>query len=76
MAAFSDYTVDQIRAMRAELGKAIATGATLVRFADRQVQYRSLDEMRRTVSLLEEELASRTGGRRLRRLRVGSRKGF
>jgi len=76
MAAFSDWTLAELKGFRKELGKAIATGYLRVRYADRDVQYRSLEEMRRTAALLDEEIAAREGTRRVRRVRVTSQKGF
>lgn len=38
------------------LEKAIATGATRVKYADKEVEYRSLDEMLRTLKMIKDEL--------------------
>jgi hypothetical protein len=55
------------------LKKAIATGATRVRYADRDVTYRSLSEMKEILALIEQEV---NGSTRIRQIRVNSRKGF
>jgi hypothetical protein len=46
------------------LRKAIAQGASRVQFQDRSVTYRSLDEMRQILALIENELAGAVGGKR------------
>lgn len=76
MSAWTDWTVAELQGFRKGLGKAIASGAMRVRYADRDVTYRSLDEMRRTAAMIDDELAARAGTNRLRRYRVDSRKGF
>lgn len=60
-----------------KLKKAIATGALRVRFADREVTYRSLDEMRTALRLVERELTPRTlAPRRARAIRFLTGKGY
>lgn len=57
------YTTEQYTALQA----AIAEGALTVRYADRSVQYRSLDEMMRILKLMATDLginANNDGGRR------------
>lgn len=57
------YTMEQYSALQA----AIAEGALTVRYADKSVQYRSLDEMIRILKLMATELglnANNDGGRR------------
>lgn len=63
------WTADQISKLEA----AIATGALTVRYADRQVTYRSLDEMQRLLQDMRDEV---NGTVRVRRIRVDSTKGF
>ncbi|MCQ9423367.1 hypothetical protein NRB16_07500 [Pseudomonas sp. LJDD11] len=58
------YTIEQYSALQA----AIAEGALSVRYADKSVTYRSLDEMMRILKLMATELginAGHAGGRRL-----------
>lgn len=57
------YTIEQYNALQA----AIAEGALSVRYADKSVTYRSLDEMMRILKLMATELglnACNGGGRR------------
>ena len=57
------YTLEQYEALKA----AIAEGALMVRFADRSVTYRSIDEMIRILRLMESDLGlnnNNNGGRR------------
>lgn len=57
------YTIEQYSALAA----AIAEGALSVRYADKSVTYRSLDEMLRILKLMETNLglnACNDGGRR------------
>jgi hypothetical protein len=57
------YTIEQYNALQA----AIAEGALSVRYADKSVTYRSLDEMMRILKLMATELGLNTcndGGRR------------
>lgn len=57
------YTMEQYTALQA----AIAQGALVVRYVDRSVTYRSLDEMNRILKQMATELginAGNNGGRR------------
>lgn len=57
------YTIEQYSALQA----AIAEGALSVRYADKSVTYRSLDEMMRILKLMATDLALNAcndGGRR------------
>lgn len=57
------YTLEQYQALQA----AIAEGALSVRYADKSVTYRSLDEMLRILKVMENSLGLNTlsnGGRR------------
>lgn len=63
------YSAAQVAALE----KAIATGTLQVRYADRSVTYRSLDEMQRTLSIMKDAVEGRT---RTRQLRIGTNKGF
>lgn len=48
------------------LEEAIAQGALIVRYADKSVQYRSLDEMLQLRDMIRQELGlNKSGGRRL-----------
>jgi hypothetical protein len=63
------FTQAQITALE----QAIATGATRVRYADRDVTYRSLAEMRDLLAEMKEQV---NGTTRTRQIRVTSVKGF
>lgn len=53
------FTVEDIAALK----RAIATGATSVRYADgSEVRYRSLSDMRETLRVIEAEVASPAAG--------------
>jgi hypothetical protein len=57
------YTTDQYQT----LVSAIAQGAMLVKYADKEVQYRTLDEMLRLKRDMESELKIGTAGKSTRR---------
>ncbi|WP_342640928.1 phage head-tail joining protein [Rhodoligotrophos ferricapiens] len=57
------------------LKSAIAQGVTSARIGDRQVQYRSLQEMRETLALIEAEVSG-TSARRSRQFRFRTSKGL
>lgn len=59
-----------------KLSAAIGTGALRVRFADRDVTYRSLAEMIGAKAMLEQELAAAQGATRTRQLRFNTSKGL
>lgn len=63
--AFTQSDIDALKA-------AIATGALRARYADgREVQYRSLAEMRETLGLMRDEAANGSGGSNARSFRAG-----
>jgi len=61
--AWTQTDIDKLKA-------AIAQGATKVKFADREVTYRSLDEMRETLRILQAEVDQAAGLTRTRVRRV------
>lgn len=63
------FTAAQITALE----RAIATGALMVRYGDRTVQYRSLAEMEALLSRMRDAVE---GSTRTRQLRVRTNKGF
>ncbi|KSW22772.1 MULTISPECIES: hypothetical protein [unclassified Pseudomonas] len=65
------YTLEQYEALKA----AIAEGALSVRFADRSVTYRSVDEMIRILRLMESDLGLNANSNGTRRFASFS-KGF
>lgn len=69
--AWTQTDIDKLKA-------AIAQGATKVKFADREVTYRSLDEMRETLRMLQADVDAAAGvaGPRLRRILFSTSKGL
>ncbi len=55
------YTQDQLN----KLDEAISQGALRVKYADKEVEYRSLDEMMRIRELMRQELGLNTKSRRV-----------
>lgn len=69
--AFTQTDIDALK-------KAIGTGALRVQFADREVTYRSLKEMREVLAMMRDEVdeASGTKVRPVRQLRFMTSKGL
>lgn len=67
--AWTQTDVDKLKA-------AIALGALRVSYADRDVTYRSLEEMRQTLGMLEAEVNAAAGGRRVKQIRFSTDKGL
>ncbi len=65
-----------LQARKETLEKVIASGQLQVRFADRTVIYRSMEEMKQALALLETQIATAQGRKRTRQIRVNSMKGF
>jgi hypothetical protein len=61
--AWTQTDIDKLKA-------AIGQGATKVKFADREVTYRSLDEMRETLRMIQSEVDALAGVVRPRRRRI------
>ena len=59
-----------------KLKKAMAQGALRVRFADREVTYRSLDEMQATLRMMAADVAAAAGKTRRRQVRFQTSKGL
>lgn len=66
------YTQEQIDALK----KAIALGATRVRYADRDVEYRSLEEMKEILGDMIAEVEGASGTRRTRKTHFQTSRGF
>jgi hypothetical protein len=66
------YTVQQLQALR----DALASGARLVRFGDRSIEYRSIEELERAIATAEAELGINNGTPPVRQIRVHTSKGF
>ncbi|MFO0387571.1 MAG: phage head-tail joining protein [Flavobacteriales bacterium] len=57
----ASYTIDQVNTLEA----AIAQGVLIVEYADKKIEYRSLDEMLRTLSIMKDALGlNKNSGRR------------
>jgi len=59
-----------------KLKRAIAQGASSVRFADRSVEYRDLREMRETLAMMESEVGAAAGRKRRRQIRFATSSGL
>jgi len=66
------YTAEQIAAMK----NALASGVLRVRFADREVEYRSFKEMQAIIDAAETELAAESGAPQSRQIHVSTSKGI
>ena len=76
MALFDDWTLTELTGFRKELSKGYATGASQVRYADRSVMFRDEDDMRRVGKQIDDAIAALGVTNPLRRIQVGSKKGF
>ncbi len=65
-----------LQARKEALEKVMASGQLQVRFADRTVVYRSMEEMTQALALLEKQIAATEGRKRTRQIRVNSVKGW
>lgn len=67
------FTADDLAA----IDRAIKSGELRVKFADgREVQYRSMDELLKARALVQGEVGTSTGCKRVRQIRLYSDKGF
>jgi len=66
------YTNDQLDTLR----KALATGERRVTFADKTVEYRSVEELRAAIREVEAALAKQNATPVVRQIRVTTSKGF
>ena len=66
------YTEQQLQPLR----DALAMGVRLVRFERREVEYRSVDELKAAIAAAETEIAKSDGPRMVRQIRVETQKGF
>lgn len=76
MAIFADLSLAELKALRKSLGEAILSGTLRVRFADRDVTYRSLDEMRTALTLADDAIAAQEGTATKRKTLINTQKGF
>ncbi|MDP2620697.1 MAG: hypothetical protein Q8P46_11080 [Hyphomicrobiales bacterium] len=66
------YTPEQLQALR----DALANGVRRVRFGDREVEYRTVEELKAAIAAAEAELAKTSGAPITRQIRVSTEKGF
>ena len=66
------YTQEDI----SELKRALATGATSVKIADRIINYRSVEEIQRILSIIENEIAGNTNANSIKPYYVSYNKGL
>ncbi len=66
------YTEQQLQALR----DALASGVRKVRFADREMEFRDVTELKQAIATAEAELAKSAGTPIVRQIRVSTGKGF
>ncbi len=66
------YTEQQLQALR----DALASGVRRVRFADREVEFRDVAELKQAIATAEAEVAKSAGTPVVRQIRVSTGKGF
>ncbi len=66
------YTEQQLQALR----DALASGVRKVRFADREMEFRDVAELKQAIATAEAELAKSAGTPIVRQIRVSTGKGF
>ena len=66
------YTDEQLQALR----NALANGVRRVRFGDREIEYRTVEELKAAIATAEAELAKSSGMPTIRQIRVSTQKGF
>ena len=66
------YTEQQLQALR----DALANGARRVRFGDREIEYRSVEELKAAIAAAETDVAKNCGGPMIRQIRVETQKGL
>lgn len=66
------YTEQQLQALR----DALANGVRRVRFGDREIEYRTVDELKQAISVAEADVAKNSGVPVTRQIRVSTEKGF
>jgi len=65
------YTDEQLQALR----DALANGVRRVRFENREIEYRTVEELKAAIAAAEAELA-KSKGTVIRQIRVSTEKGF
>ena len=66
------YTEQQLQALR----DALASGVRRVRFADREMEFRDVAELKQAIATAEAEIAKAAGTPVVRQIRISTEKGF
>jgi len=66
------YTEEQLQALR----DALAGGVRRVRFENREIEYRSIEELKAAIAAAEADVAKVSGKTAIRRIRISTEKGF
>jgi hypothetical protein len=66
------YTEQQLQALR----DALANGVRRIRFADREIEYRTIDELKAAIAAAEADIAKSSGKPTTRQIRISTQKGF
>ena len=66
------YTDQQLQALR----DALANGVRRVRFGDREIEYRTVDELKAALAAAEADVARNSGTPVTRHIRISTGKGF
>ena len=66
------YTDQQLQALR----DALANGVRRVRFGDREIEYRTIDELKAAIAAAETDVARSSETPVIRQIRVETQKGF
>jgi hypothetical protein len=66
------YTDQQLQVLR----DALANGVRRVRFGDREIEYRTVDELKQAIAVAEADVAKNGGVAPVRQIRVQTQKGF
>jgi hypothetical protein len=66
------YTEQQLQALR----DALANGVRRVRFGDREIEYRTVDELKAVIAVAEADVRKSAGQPVARQIRVRTGKGF
>jgi hypothetical protein len=66
------YTEQQLQALR----DALANGVRRVRFENREIEYRSIEELKAAIAAAEADVAKVSGKPAIRQVRIWTEKGF
>ncbi len=66
------YTEQQLQALR----DALASGVSRVRFADREIDFRNVEELKAAIAAAEAENAKASSTPTVRQIRIHTEKGF